>query len=180
MSQNSISQFSRKLLVLFWFSLIFVAVLNTAFWFGATLFDASWFDASWFEASFPVEVALPMSVTRSLVGFIPSMLNTFLTMALLWQLIVLFRLYEKGLIFDQQNTQCYKRLSYLLIATPFIGVLADVLLTLVLSYNDGYWEFFFNVDDVDITMMIIGLIVRFIAVVMDRANQLQEENELTI
>ena len=175
MSQNSISQFSRKLLVLFWFSLIFVAVLNTAFWFGATLFDASWF-----EASFPVEVALPMSVTRSLVGFIPSMLNTFLTMALLWQLIVLFRLYEKGLIFDQQNTQCYKRLSYLLIATPFIGVLADVLLTLVLSYNEGYWEFFFNVDDVDITMMIIGFIVRFIAVVMDRANQLQEENELTI
>jgi hypothetical protein len=68
----------------------------------------------------------------------------------------------------------------LLIATPFVGVLADILLTLVLSYSDGYWEFFFNVDDVDITMMIIGFIVRFIAVVMDRANQLKEENELTI
>lgn len=175
MSQQSISQFSRKLLILFWFSLIFVAVLNTAFWFGATLFDATWFDAS-----FPVPVELPLSLTRSLVGFIPSMLNTFLTMALLWQLIVLFRLYAKGHIFDPLNTQCYKKLSYLLIATPFVGIIADVLLTLVLSYTDGHWEFFFYVDDVDVTMMIIGFIVRFIAVVMDRANQLQDENELTI
>ncbi|KOO10140.1 hypothetical protein AKJ18_35790, partial [Vibrio xuii] len=110
----------------------------------------------------------------------PSMLNTFLTMALLWQLIVLFRLYAKGHIFDPLNTQCYKKLSYLLIATPFVGIIADVLLTLALSYTDGHWEFFFYVDDVDVTMMIIGFIVRFIAVVMDRANQLQDENELTI
>ena len=175
MSQYSISKFSRKLLILFWFSMIFTVVLNTAFWFGATLFDAEWF-----HATFPIEVALPLSVTRSIIGYFPSMISTLLTVALLWQLIVLFRLYEKGQIFERQNTECFKKLSYLLIATPFIEVTMDVLLSLALSYNDGNWNVSAEVDDSNITMMVIGFIVRVIAVVMDRAVELQEESELTI
>ncbi len=175
MSHSSISGFSRKLLALFWFSLIFVAVLNTSFWFGATLFDAEWFNAT-----FPVEVTLPLTVTRALVGFVPSMLSTLLTMAMLWQLIVLFRLYEKGAIFERQNALCYKKLSYLLIATPFVEAIQDVFLSLALSYNGDQWYFSLEVNDADITMMIIGLVVRVIAVVMERAAELREESELTV
>ncbi len=74
MSQHSISNFSRKLLILFWFSMIFTVVLNTVFWFGATMFDAEWF-----HATFPIEVALPLSVTRSIIGYFPSMISTLLT-----------------------------------------------------------------------------------------------------
>ncbi|MCG9596183.1 DUF2975 domain-containing protein [Vibrio sp. Isolate25] len=175
MTQQSISTFSRKLLVLFWFSLIFTAVLNTVFWFSATLWNVEWF-----EASFPVEVELPLSFTRSLIGFLPSMLTTFLTMALLWQLIVLFRLYERGQVFERQNTLCYKKISYLLMATPFVQFIMGILLSFALSYNDGNWSMSFNVNDADITMFVIGLIVRVIAVVMERAAELQKESELTI
>ncbi|EEX94907.1 hypothetical protein VIOR3934_13567 [Vibrio orientalis CIP 102891 = ATCC 33934] len=175
MSQQSISGFSRKLLILFWFSFVFVAAFDTILWFSATLFDAQWFNSS-----FPVEVELPLSLTRSLVAYIPSMFSAFLTMALLWQLIALFGLYEQGHIFEQQNAQCYKKLSYLLIATPFISAISELLLSLALSYNDGAWSLTVSVDDVDITMMIIGFIVRVIAVVMERAAELQQENELTI
>ncbi len=175
MSQQSISGFSRKLLILFWFSFVFVALLDSTLWFSATMFDAQWF-----TATFPVEVELPLSVTRSLVGYIPSMFSAFLTMAMLWQLIVLFRLYEKGQIFEQKNAECYKKLSYLLIATPFIGAISDLLLSLALSYNGDSWYFSIEVDDVDITMMVIGFIVRVIAVVMERAAELREESELTI
>lgn len=175
MSQQSISSLSGKLLVLFWLALFFTAVLSSSFWFGATLFDAKWFDAV-----FPVEVTLPLSVSRSLIGFIPSMLSSFLTMAMLWQLIVLFGLYKKGVIFEQRNAVCYKKLSYLLIAAPFVEVTQDVLLSVVLSYHDGQWNFSFNVSDAEITMMVIGLIARAIAVVMERAIELREESELTI
>ncbi|MDN3685118.1 hypothetical protein QW180_22195 [Vibrio sinaloensis] len=116
MSQQSISGFSRKLLILFWFSFVFVALLDSALWFSATMFDAQWF-----TATFPVEVELPLSVTRSLVGYIPSMFSAFfLTMAMLWQLIVLFRLYEKGQIFEQKKMRSAIRSSAtFLIATPF-------------------------------------------------------------
>ncbi|MDC5811284.1 DUF2975 domain-containing protein [Vibrio europaeus] len=175
MTQQSISKFSRNLLMLFWFSLVFTAVLNTVFWFSATLWDADWF-----KAGFPVEVTLPLSLTRSLIGFLPSMLTTFLTMALLWQLIVLFRLYEKGQIFERQNTLCYKKISYLLMATPFVQLIMGILLSFALSYNDGNWNVSFEVNDADITMFVIGLVVRVIAVVMERAAELQEESELTI
>ncbi|MCG9559316.1 MULTISPECIES: DUF2975 domain-containing protein [Vibrio] len=175
MSKQSISNFSRKLLTLFWFSIVFSVVLNTVFWFSATMFNAEWFNAS-----FPIEVSLPLSTGRSLIGYFPSMISTLLTVALLWQLIVLFRLYEKGIIFELQNSECFKKLSYLLIATPFVELLMDVLLSLALSFNDGNWNMSFTIDDSDITMMIIGFIVRVIAVVMEKAAVLQEESELTI
>lgn len=115
-----------------------------------------------------------------MIGYFPSMISTLLTVALLWQLIVLFRLYEKGIIFELQNSECFKKLSYLLIATPFVELLMDVLLSLALSFNDGNWNMSFTIDDSDITMMIIGFIVRVIAVVMEKAAVLQEESELTI
>ncbi|MDF2152527.1 DUF2975 domain-containing protein [Vibrio sp. CAU 1672] len=175
MSQQSISSFSRKLLVLFWFSFFFVAALDSTLWFSATLFNAQWFDAT-----FPVEVELPLSLTRSLVGYIPSMFSAFLTMAMLWQLIVLFGLYEKGQIFEQQNAYCYKRLSYILIATPFVSAISELLMTLALTYDGESWYYSIGIDDVDITMMVIGLVVRVIAVVMERAAELQQESELTI
>ncbi|WP_146448788.1 DUF2975 domain-containing protein [Vibrio kanaloae] len=175
MSKQSISNFSRKLLTLFWFSIVFSVVLNTVFWFSATMFNAAWFNAS-----FPIEVSLPLSTGRSLIGYFPSMISTLLTVALLWQLIVLFRLYEKGIIFELQNSECFKKLSYLLIATPFVELLMDVLLSLALSFNDGNWYMSFTIDDSHITMMIIGFIVRVIAVVMEKAAVLQEESELTI
>lgn len=175
MSQQSISNFSRKLLTLFWFSMVFSVVLNTVFWFSATMSNAEWFNAS-----FPIEVSLPLSNARSLIGYFPSMISTLLTVALLWQLIVLFRLYEKGIIFELQNAECFKKLSYLLIATPFVEFLMGVLLSLALSYNDGNWNTSFSIDGSDITMMIIGFIVRVIAVVMEKAADLQEESELTV
>lgn len=175
MSHISISNFSRKLLVLFWLSMIFSIVLNTGFWFAATMFNVDWFNSS-----FPIEVTLPLSTTRSLLGYFPSMISTMLTVALLWQLIVLFRLYDKGIIFERKNTECFKRLSYLLIATPFVELLKDVLLSLVLSYHDTNWNVSLEVDDNDVTMMVIGFVVRVIAVVMERAAELKEENELTI
>ncbi|MFA0176447.1 DUF2975 domain-containing protein [Vibrio lentus] len=175
MSQQSSRSFSRKLLTLFWFSMVFSVVLNTVFWFSATMFNAEWFNAS-----FPIEVSLPLSTARSLIGYFPSMISTMLTVALLWQLIVLFRLYEKGIVFEFQNTVCFKKLSYLLIATPFVELLMDALLSFTLSYNDGSWDSSFTIDDSDITMMIIGFIVRFIAVVMEKAAVLQAESELTI
>lgn len=175
MSQQSISNFSSKLLILFWFSMVFSVVLNTVFWFSATMFNAEWFNAS-----FPIDVSLPLSNARSLIGYFPSMISTLLTVALLWQLIVLFRLYEKGIIFQLQNAECFKKLSYLLITTPFVEFLMGVLLSFALSYNDGNWNTSFSIDDSDITMMIIGFIVRVIAVVMEKAADLQEESELTV
>lgn len=175
MSQQSISKFSRKLLALFWFSMLFSVVLNTVFWFSVTMFNAQWFNAS-----FPIEVSLPLSTARSIIGYFPSMISTLLTVALLWQLIVLFRLYEKGIIFEPKNTECFKKLSYLLIATPFVELLMSALLSFTLSYNDGNWDSSFTISDSDVTMMIIGFIVRVIAVVMERAATLQEESELTI
>ena len=67
-----------------------------------------------------------------------------------------------------------------MIATPFIEIMSDILLSLALSFNGENWNMSFTIDDSAITAMIIGFIVQVIAVVMEKAVHLQEESKLTI
>ncbi|WP_339387437.1 DUF2975 domain-containing protein [Vibrio caribbeanicus] len=177
MKQQSISHFSRNLVGLFWFSMVLIISLDTVFWFSTTMYN---FNPPWFSASFPIEVTLPLSTARSVIGYFPSIISTLVTVAILWQLIVLFRLYKEGIIFEFQNALCFKKISYLLIATPFIEIMSDILLSLALSFNGENWNMSFTIDDSAITAMIIGFIVQVIAVVMEKAVHLQEESKLTI
>ncbi len=172
---NTIQSLSSKLLVAFWFALLFFPLLDTVFWFSATLFD--W---QWFEASFPVEVTLPLSTSRSLLGYIPSMLPALMTSAILWQLILLFRLYKEGQVFTLDNTIRYRKIANTLIMMPFVVILSDILLSMVLSYTEENIEAGFEVSDAEINMLLIGLIVRVIAKVMEEASLIHKEQELTI
>lgn len=177
MSQQSISRFSRNLVGLFWFAMILAISFDTVSWFSTTMYN---FSAPWFSASFPVEVTLPLSTIRSVAGYSTVMISTLLTVAILWQLIVLFRLYERGVIFEFQNAACFKKISYLLMATPFIEIMSDILLSLALSSKGENWNMSFTIDDSAIAAMITGFIVQVIAIVMEKAVHLQEESKLTI
>ncbi len=63
---------------------------------------------------------------------------------------------------------------------PFVQVLSDILLSIALSYTEDNVEGGFNISDSEISMLVIGLIVRVIAKVMEEASLIREEQELTI
>lgn len=176
MQADNITKLSNKLLIVFCFFFAMVIVVDSALWLVTTVFHVTWVNAS-----FPIEgVVLPLTPERALLGYIPMMLPGFLTMAMLWQLIRLFSLYKNHQIFTPSNTACYRRLSYLLMATPVIELLSDISLSFVLSYEQGNWKIGYKLTDSDFTMLIIGIIVFAIAKVMTQAVTLQQENELTI
>lgn len=174
-NHKNIQSLSSKLLIVFWFSLIALPTLDSFFWISATVLD--W---QWFEATFPVEVTLPLSPTRAALGFLPSMLPGFVTMGILWQLILLFRLYKQGHIFTLDNATRYRKIANLLIIMPFAVIISDILLALALSLDGEGVELGFEISDNELSLFMIGFVVRVIAKVMEEASYIHQQQELTI
>jgi len=174
--QHAIQTLSQRLLVLLWIILLCTPLSLTYLWFYGTLFDSP----TGVNLEFSYDVSLPMSLGQSLIGYPFALVPSLVYMAIIWQLIRLFRLYRSGEVFTQDNISCFRHIANLMIATPFIDVLSDILLGAVLSFGQEDFNTGLSVDDSDLTILIIGLMVRAISHVMTLAKNLKEENELTV
>lgn len=154
----------------------FLGIIGSIFlWFMATIISPDWIDAS-----FPVEIQIPMSIERSLLGFIPAMLPVALFAFIFGTLAQLFNLYANQHIFEKQNSVLIKRIGVLLTLTPLITIISDITLSLALTYSQGVWNIDIHPSDSDFTNFTIGLVVICIGKVMDLAVQQNEEIKLTI
>ncbi|MCW8331166.1 DUF2975 domain-containing protein [Photobacterium sp. SDRW27] len=174
--QHNIQKLSRRLLVVLWVILISTPVSISFLWFYGTLAES----ASWVTMEFSYEMDLPFSVTQTLIGYpfvlIPSLVYT----AIIWQLIRLFGLYRAGDIFTFSNVSCFRKMANLMIASPFVSAISDILLGLALSIGQEDFTTGITIDDSDMTLLVVGLIVRAISHVMMLAKDIKEENELTV
>ncbi|GEA61926.1 DUF2975 domain-containing protein [Vibrio comitans] len=151
------------------------AMVSVMLWVMATLYPAEWLDAS-----FPVEVSMPISLERSLLGFIPAMLPVMQFIVIFYLLASLFQLYANHQIFEIGNAQKIKLISYALLATPIITLTSDLTLSFVLTYSEGDWHTNVHFSDSDLTFFIVGLVVFCISKVMLFGAEINEENQLTI
>ncbi len=115
-----------------------------------------------------------------LMGYPFAILPTVIYMAMIWQLIRLFRLYRAGNVFTLNNVSCLKKTANLMIASPFIGAISDLLLGAVLSIGEEELNTGLYFSDTELTIFVIGLMVRAISHVMALAKDMKEEHELTI
>ncbi|MBY4678582.1 DUF2975 domain-containing protein [Marinobacterium arenosum] len=173
---DGIRTLSNRLLICLWGVLISALPLSTAFWFYAALGEPN----PNFDAEFPFELALPMSQGQALAGYPVAMIGTLLTMAITWQLIRLFRLYRDGEVFSGAVTDCYRKAATLLILLVLTGPLQDLLLGVALSIGQPESNVGVNLSDSDLTLLLVGIIVRLVAKVMAEAAQLHDEQALTI
>jgi hypothetical protein len=80
-------------------------------------------------------------------------------------LLRLFWLYSKGVIFSEKNITCIRLQGYCLIISNFI---------------DLEMQNFIRDSSVSLTPLIYGLLIIFIAWIMDEGRKIQEEQELTV
>jgi hypothetical protein len=80
-------------------------------------------------------------------------------------LLRLFWLYSKGIIFTQKNTTCIRLQGYCLIIITFVDIEMHP---------------FIQDSSVNVTPIIYGLLIIFIAWIMDEGRKIQEEQELTV
>jgi len=96
-----------------------------------------------------------------------------------YQVIQLFKLYEKGKIFLSENVLRIKELGKVLILWSFVKLISDwgtvELVQLTSPSNTSSFSL-----SLDFTALVVGILIMVVAWVMDEGRKLREEAELTI
>ncbi len=105
-----------------------------------------------------------------------------ISMAGFYYLIKLFSLYERGIIFTEDNVNCYRKLGYLIVCSMIAGILHNSAMSVILSLQNppGQRIITVSLSSSEIALAIIGMIVILISRVMDAGRELKEEQELTV
>jgi len=130
----------------------------------------------------PYFVELPLPVSARMMGFVVTMLPTGVAMAGAYYLMLLFRLYEQGLIFREANVRCFRNLSRVLIWWFAVGIAHKSLLSIALTLHHPPGQRMITVElgSPDLTALLLGAILAVIAWVMEEARKLQEDQDLTV
>jgi len=174
--QHAIQKLSKRLLILLWIILITAPLYDSFMWIYGTMVESG--DAV--SISFAYPVSLPLTPAKMLMGYPFALFPTVAYMAIIWQLIQLFRLYRVGKVFTLSNVSCLKKTANLMIALPLIGAVSDLLLGAVLSIGEEVLNTGLYFSDNELTIFIIGIMVRAISHAMALAKDMKEEHELTI
>ncbi|MHA7841487.1 MAG: DUF2975 domain-containing protein [Gammaproteobacteria bacterium] len=115
-------------------------------------------------------------------ALLASILPASILMFAFYNLVALFRHYEQGNIFHEDNVRRYRRLGYALFAWVIAGLLYGAFVSFVLTAANGPGQRVIALDigTKDITTLIVGGIIILIAWVMEEAHRLSEENAHTI
>jgi hypothetical protein len=129
-----------------------------------------------------VSVLHNYTVSLAIVGF-----SIFLPMFVaqtywLWQLKHLFKHYAEGRIFTPQNSLYVRRSAIAFLSITILSILIDSLLTIILAVNNyvGVRLLFITVGILQISNILTGIVLIFIAWIMDEAHRLQEEVDSVI
>lgn len=94
----------------------------------------------------------------------------------------LFSLYEKGLIFTNQNVDCFRSLGRALIIWVACHVVRTTLLSVILTIDNppGKRILALMLDSGDFSGAFVGVVVLIISWVMDEGRKIREDQELIV
>lgn len=155
--------------------LVLIPVANLLFWLVVNQFAG-------LQDKFPTYLVWPLPPTTRLVGFLICLLPTAVALAGLTTLMRLFRLYEGGQIFTADNVACYRRLAKILLWWCGVGILMDPLMSVGLTLHNPPGRHVLSVGLVsaDLTALMTGLFLAIISWVMEEAQRLKEDQDLTV
>ena len=132
--------------------------------------------------SLPVCIDNQISGLCRLLGFLVEMIPMSAAIYGLLKLRHLFQLYEKGLIFTDQNVDCLRSLGYTLLVWVACDVVRHSLLSIVLTLGNppGQRMVVADFNSGDFSGLLVGIAVLVISWVMDEGRKLQEDQALII
>jgi hypothetical protein len=121
-------------------------------------------------------------VSTKFYGFLVSCLPIGLDMAILYSLIRLFKLYERGEVFSLNNAKCIRLTGWLLLARVIVDPFYQVLITLVASWHNppGHRYIAISTNSVSFILLLTALSVLLISWVMVEAAKLKETQDYTV
>jgi hypothetical protein len=123
-----------------------------------------------------------LSVYDRLFGFAVSAIPMAIELYILYSLIKLFKLYEKGEIFTSLNVNHIRHIGYALLISQILNPIYEFLMGVALTLHNPPGKGFAAIgfDLTNIGIILIALITLLISWVMAEACKLREEQQLTI
>lgn len=117
-----------------------------------------------------------------LFGFGISSIPMLLELYILYSLIKLFDLYNKGEIFTVNNVRYIRNIGYALLITQIVNPLYEGLIGVALTWHNPHGHRFASVtlDQTNLEIIFFALIVILISWIMAEGCKLREEQQLTI
>lgn len=181
---NKIQKFSRFFRILFQLFFTLLPISLIVFWGGVAYWHTKDFAGCFANYFTPVgiEILHPITANEAFYGFLASILPTIATMLILFFLIKLFRLYEKGEIFSQANVKNIRNIGIMMLVAQFIGFLHEGAMGFILTIHNppGHRLATVTFGNYEFDYIIAALMIILISWVMNEGAKLQEEQKYTV
>lgn len=129
-----------------------------------------------------IQVLHPLNVSTKIFGFLITMIPTLVFEFILYFLIKLFRLYERGEIFTSNNVRYIKYTGYALLIGQLLNPVYQALLTAILTLQNppGQRIMSISISGTDVGIILVALLIILISWIMAEGCRLQEEQEYTV
>lgn len=123
-----------------------------------------------------------LSINEKLLGFFINCIPLSINMFMMYSLIQLFKLYEAGEIFTQNNIRYIRNVAYALLMGQLIEPIYDGLTGMVLTWNNphGHRLAAVGFDQSNIWILLIAGFMLLISWIMAEGYRLQQEHALTV
>jgi hypothetical protein len=123
-----------------------------------------------------------LSIGEKFFGFLVSMIPGGVDLFVLYFLIKLFRLYEKGEIFSANDVYYIRNIGYALIIGQLLNPIYEVLMGLVLTWQNppGHLFTLVKLDQTNFGILLMAILIVLVSWIMAEGCKLREEQQLTV
>lgn len=123
-----------------------------------------------------------LSINEKILGCLVSAIPTMIQMFVVYSLIKLFKLYEKGEIFSMNHVRYIRNIGYALLAGQVFEPFYQFIMGIVLTMNNPPHHRFaaITLDQTNIGILLTALLVILISWIIAEGCKLREEQQLTI
>lgn len=182
---DKIKRISLFFRVLFQVFLLALPILLITAWLvssGTLVLLGGAINLNYIPAAYSDSILHTLSGSEKLLALSLSSIPMFIQLYILFSLISLFKLYEKGEIFSLNNVRYIRNIGYALLVTQIIDSIYQGAMGFVLTrYNPPGQRFAsITLDQTNMGVLLIALIVILISWIMAEGCKLREEQQLTI
>ena len=172
---SRIQRVSGKFRLLLTVLIVLIPIATLLFW---VFFN---FTSAGFKSGLPVKVTTDLPVLKLILGFLISLIPLSATLYGAINLKRLFSLYEKGIVFSEQNVSCFRHIGYALVCWVVANFADTMLISLVLNYEKPYGSrVIAQFGSTDMIFMMMGAVILLISWVMKEAVALEDEHAHTV
>lgn len=134
-----------------------------------------------FKSGLPVRVTDDLPLIKLILGFLISLIPISATLYGAINLKRLFGLYEKGIVFAEENVHCFRHIGYALLFSVPANIVDIMLISLMLNYEKPFGSrVFLQFSSTDMVFLMMGAVILLISWVMKEAVVLEDEHAHTV